>query len=281
MRNFEFASAGITVLFLGKKLCLSPEILWSMEDRYVGRVSDVTLRKMLVVTQNVCALSAHAVRKGREAVFGTTTFAYDNEYMAQQGWSKQLAAELKKYRIEMRRLTHLECVWVLQRNGVNERLHQHEVWSGRLDLELVEKAKKRAVGIGRCNVIADVPPLYLTGEMGKRVGLGGTGIRILGAMGRFEGKSGVRDFLLDSPMAECRRLAWRVRRRAEPYRLAWERAKEIFQKWLRGEVSLGRKYDRFRERYGGRDWRDADFKLNGDACEDGGGDRDFDVGEAA
>jgi hypothetical protein len=51
----------------------------------------------------------------------------------------------------------------------------------------------------------------------------------------------------------------------------------MYQEWLRGEVSLGREYDRFRESCGGRDWRDADFKLVGDACEGEGGDADFDV----
>ncbi len=281
MRDFEFASFGITVVFRGSPLFLTPEMLSDFEDRYVGRVSERTLRSMLVVSQNVCALSAHAEKDGRMAVLGTTTFLYDNEYMQQMGWSKALVAELHKFRRELQRLSRRGCVWALERNGVNQRLHEQEVWGGYLELSLVEKAKKKALGIGRCNVKVGWDPFYLAKEMGKRVGCRGNGCRHFGAMGDFEGKCGLRDFVMDSPMAECRRLAWRDRRRGEYGRVTWERAKGMYQKWLRAEVSLGREYDRFRERCGGRDWRDADFHLVGDAAELEGGNVSFDVEDYA
>jgi len=277
MTCFEFGSFGITVVFRRDGFSLTGEVLRDFEDRYVGRVSERTLRAMLVVTQNVCALSSHALKQGRKAVFGTTTFLYDNEYMKEMAWSKELVSKLRKFRSVLRRLTGRECVWVLENNGVNRRLHEQEVWSGFLELALVEQAKSKVDGIGRCNVKEGFDAFYLSKEMGKRVGCRGNGARHFGAMGDFTGKCGLRDFVMDSPMAECRRLAWRERRTAEPYRLAWERAREMYQKWLVGRVSLGREYDRFRERCGGRDWRDADFKLVGDGGESGDGDVSFNV----
>lgn len=266
MAGFEFASVGMTVVFRGSRLFLTPEMLADFEDRYVGRVSERTLQSMLVMSQNVAAVVAHAEKQGRKAVFGTTTFEYDNEYMAEMGWSKELVAKLRKFRTRLRKLTGLDCVWVLERNGKNARLHEQEVWSGFLELALVRKAKSKVEGIGRCNVKEGFDPFYLNKEMGKRVGCRGNGTRHYGVMGAFEGKCGMRDFLMDSPMAECRRLAWRERRRAELYRDTWERGREMYQEWLQGKVSLGREYDRFRERCGGRDWRDADFKLVGEAA---------------
>lgn len=271
--SFEFLSAGIHVVFRGDDLCLSPEILADFEDRYVGRVSERTLRSMLVVTQNVAALSAHAERLGRKAVFGTTTFWYDNEFMAANRWSKLLIADLAKHRTRLRRLTGLECVWVLEDNGKNRRLHEQEVWGGFLELELVEKAKETVSGIGRCNVKEGFDPFYLSKEMGKRVGCRGTGSRHFGAMGPFAGKSVVRDFVLDSPMAECRRLAWAVRVTGESYGRTWEKAAEMFQRWREGKISLGEDYDKYRQTMVG-------FQANkGDAWEARGEDRgtDFNV----
>jgi hypothetical protein len=284
MQEFAFESHGIRVEFQGRKLFLTPSMLADFEDRYVGRVSERTLQAMLTVSQNVAAIGAHAEREGRKAVFGTTTFMYDNDYMQRMGWSKALVAELRKYRTELRRLTGLECVWVLERNGVNRRLHEQEVWSGFLPLELVERAKQKGSGIGRCNVKEGFDPFYLNKEMGKSVGCRGNGIRHFGAMGPFEGKSQLRDFVLDSPMAECRRIAWAMRDNSpghwQHYSTTWRQAREIWQDWFAGRLDLGGQYDRYREAMAALHREKADNGQvgdRGDACEGKGGDTDFNV----
>jgi hypothetical protein len=74
MHEFEFAGFGIKVAFSGSALCLTAKMLADFEDRYVGRVSERTLRSMLVVTQNVAALGRHA-----EGV-GTKGRVWDNHF---------------------------------------------------------------------------------------------------------------------------------------------------------------------------------------------------------
>jgi len=277
MHFFEFSSAGIRVVFRGESFCLTSKMLADFEYRYVGRVSERTLQSMLVVSQNVSALIAHAKRVGRQAVFATTTFCYDNAYMQEMGWSKELTDKLRSFRSVLRKLSGLECVWALERNGKNARLHEQEVWSGFLELGLVEQAKWKVEGIGRCKVKEGFDPFYLNKEMGKRVGCRGNGGRHFGAMGQFAGKCGVRDFVLDSPMAECRRLAWAERpERAvdgwEPHCETWERARRLFDLWLAGKLSLGAEYDKYRETMQGFEGRRV-----GDAYEDGDGDTEFAV----
>jgi hypothetical protein len=276
MEEFEFASFGIKVGFAGSPLFLTPKMLADFEDRYVGRVSERTLQSMLVVTQNVSALSGHAEKLGRKAVLGTTTFMYDNEYMQQMGWSKCLVAELVKFRRAVRRLTGRECVWALERNGVNRRLHEQEVWSGYLELDKVEEAKKKALGIGRCNVKVGWDPFYLAKEMGKRVGCRGNGTRHFGAMGEFEGKCGMRDFLLRSPAGEIRRLVWATRDPGETAAHMWGvRGPEMYESWLSGFLSLGPEWDKYREACAAG-YRKTHGPL-GDAAELDGGDVSFDV----
>ena len=77
------------------------------------------------------------------------------------------------------------------------------------------------------------------------------------------------DFLIDSPMAECRRVAWGTRFKGETHGRIWERAREFYGRWSAGKVNLGADYDRFRGKING----------SGDAWEGEGGDVTFDVGD--
>jgi hypothetical protein len=100
---------------------------------------------------------------------------------------------------------------------------------------------------------------YMWKEMGKGLGRRGTGKRLMGCLGDFVGRCGMRDCLIDSPMAECRRLAWGMRdqtsRYRENHRVTWEKARELFQYWLAGKMSLGEEYDCYRETMKGFDPR--------------------------
>jgi hypothetical protein len=198
--------------------------------------------------------------------------------MQQMGWSKVLVAKLRKYRTALRRLTGLECVWALERNGKNARLHEQEVWSGFLELGLVAKAKRKVEGIGRCNVKEGFDPFYLAKEMGKRVGCRGNGSKHFGAMGNFEGKCGMRDFVLESPAGEVRKYIWATREANETSAHMWQvREREVYESWLAGAWSLGPEWDKYREACASG-YRKV-FGERGDAWEDEDGDADFDVGE--
>jgi hypothetical protein len=275
MREFAFPSAGICVVYRGDDLFLTQKLLAEFEDKYVGRVSERVLHGMLVIAQNVEAIRAAAQVKGDEATFGTWTFNLATEELAHR--VREVSRESALFRRKLVRLTGTCLTWVIEWGKRGGRIHGHYAADGWQSLELIEKAKQVGQGfVGRCNIKRLGAGGYMWKEMGKGVGRRGLGVKLMGSHGDFKGRSVMRDFVIDSPMAECRRLAWRERRRAEPYRLTWERGREIYQKWLRGEESLGREYDRFRESCGGRDWRDADFKLVGDAYE--GEDQSKDAG---
>jgi len=123
--------------------------------------------------------------------------------------------------------------------------------------------------VGRTNIKMLGAPGYLWKELGKSVGRRGLGSKLMGTLGDFAGRCGMRDFVLDSPMAECRRLSVRVREIGEPWRLTRERAKDLYNAWSAGKLDLGAKYDRWRGRISGG---------GGDAWEGDGADTDFDVG---
>ena len=79
MKEFEFRSAGIRVVFRGEELFLSPDLLQEFEDKYVGRVSERTMQAMLVVAQNVEAIRHRAALLEDMPTFNTWTFWLDTE----------------------------------------------------------------------------------------------------------------------------------------------------------------------------------------------------------
>jgi hypothetical protein len=267
MKEFEFASAGMSVVYVGENFCLSDALLAELEDRYVGRVSDRVLRNMLVVAQNGEAIRYRAEEFGREPTFGTITLWQSSEGL-KQAW-RQAVKSMCLYRRRLVKATGLCMVWVVEFGRRGGRMHGHFAADGRMDLEVMERAKEHTT-VGRCNIKALGAAGYLWKELGKQVGRRGLGIRLMGTLGEFKGRCGVRDFVLDSPMAECRRLAIRTRVTGEPLRLVWERARELYGAWSAGKLDLGPKYDRWRGRISGG---------GGDAWEDESGDTDFDVGE--
>jgi hypothetical protein len=254
MKEFEFRSAGIRVVFRGEELFLSQELLAEFEDKYVGRVSERTMQSMLVVAQNVEALRHRAKVMGDVATFNTWTFRVDTEELA--GQRRAMAENSHVYLRRVRRLTDASLTWVIEFGKKGGRMHGHFVADRWMELELQQRAKDwKGSFIGRCHVTTLAAGGYMWKELGKGVGRRGTGMRLMGCMGPFAGRCTMSDFLLDSPMAECRRLAWGMRdqsaRHRENHRVTWEKAAQLFQFWLAGKLSLGEEYDRYREMMAG------------------------------
>jgi len=273
MKEFEFKSAGISVVFRGDDLFLSAALLAEFEDRYVGRVSERTLQAMLVVAQNVEAIRYRAGEMGELATFGTITSWASTEALATETNRRVFVWAMSQYRRKLVKLTGACLEWVNEFGRKGGRLHGHFAADRWIDLDFMEEAKILSGAlVGRCNIEALGAPGYLWKELGKGVGRRGLGFRLMGALGDFRGRCGMRDFLLDSPMAECRRLAWASRSSAaEGYGETWEKARELFEWWLAGKMWLGEQYDRYRETMVGFDCRKV-----GDAWE--GEDQSLDVG---
>ena len=288
MKEFEFASSGIMVVFCGDDFFLSESLLAEFEDRYVGRVSEYTLGCMLAMAQNVEAVRHQAEEKGETATFGTITSWLSSQALERERNRRNWIRGMCLYRRKLVKLTGAKLVWVNEFGRKGGRLHGHFAADRSMDLDLMEEAKilcrypldvelggemvrvrMEAWGlVGRCHIKALGAPDYLWKELGKSVGRRGLGFKLMGTLGEFKGRCGVRDFVLDSPMAECRRLAVATRVTGEPLRLVWERAREHYGAWSAGKLDLGPKYDRWRGRISGG---------GGDAWEDEGGETDFDV----
>jgi hypothetical protein len=275
MTTFEFPSAGIHVVYRRDDLCLSEDLLRDFEQHYVGRVSERVVQCMLVVAQNVEAIRAAAVGRGQEATFGTWTFTLPTEELG--GQVREVLQDSALFRRKLVRLTGTRMTWVVEWGRQGGRIHGHYAADGWQDLKLVEKAKD--VGhrfVGRCNIKYLGAPGYMWKEMGKAAGRRGCGFHLMGSHGDFKGRSVMRDFVLDSPMKECRRLAWEGKERGEEYWRIWERGRKLFDGWLRGGFDLGEDYDGYRDslRVGVR--RD---ETMGDAWEPEAGDVSFEVGD--
>ena len=273
MHVFEFLSAGIHVVFRGESLFLSPELLREFEDKYVGRVSERTMLLMLVVAQNVEALRERAkIWGGFGASFNTWTTFLPTACLGER-W-REVVANSHIYLRRVRKLTGGCISWVVEWGREGGRVHGHFVSDRWMSVEEQWKAKEwRNSLMGRCHMRDLGAPGYMWKEMGKSVGRRGTGIRLMGSMGDFAGRCSVKDFVMDSPMAECRRLAWGMRDQSrghrEDYRVTWAKASQLFELWLAGKLSLGEKYDRYRETVAGFErqtlgdsWEGEDQSLN-------------------
>ncbi len=245
MRQFDFPSAGIHVVYRRDDLFLSADLLSDFEDHYVGRVSERVLHGMLVIAQNVEAIRAAAHVKGDEATFGTWTFKLPTDEL--EVHIRDVLTDSALFRRKLVRLTGTCLTWVVEWGRRGGRIHGHYAADGWQDLEAVEKAKQVGNGfVGRCNIKRLGAPGYMWKEMGKGAGRRGLGFHLMGSHGDFKGRSVMRDFLIDSPMAECRRLAWGTRFTGEPHGRIWERARDLYAAWSAGNLDLGADYDRFR-----------------------------------
>ena len=278
VQTFEFRSAGIRVEFYGEHLFLSEKLLGQFEDKYVGRVSERTMQAMLVMSQNVEALRERAkMWGGFGASFNTWTSFLPTEDLGER-W-KEVVKNSHVYLRRVRKLTGGCLTWVVEFGKKNGRVHGHFVSDRWMSVEQQTKAKKwRNSLMGRCHMCDLGEGSYMWKEMGKRVGRRGTGIRLMGNMGKFDGRCGMKDFEIDSPMAECRRLMNGMRDRSAGHRednwVTWEKARVLFERWLAGKITLGEKYDRYRETMAGVKWGGGGDAWEG---EDGSLDGTFNV----
>lgn len=263
MREFDFPSAGIRVVYRRDHLFLSPDLLADFEDHYVGRVSERVLHGMLVIAQNVEAIRAAAHTKGEEATFGTWTFKLPTDELDCR--IREVLSDSALFRRKLVRLTGGCLTWVIEWGRRGGRIHGHYAADGWQDLGLIEKAKQVGQGlVGRCNIKRLGAPGYMWKEMGKGAGRRGLGFHLMGSHGDFKGRSVMRDFVIDSPMAECRRLAWGTRFPGQAHGSVWERARELFQYWLAGRLSLGEDYDRYRDTMLGFEQRNVGDAYEGE-----------------
>jgi hypothetical protein len=255
MRGFEFLSAGIRVVFRGDQLFLSPVLLAEFEDKYVGRVSERTMQSMLVMAQNEEALRERATMHGGfGASFNSWTSYLPTEELEER-W-QEVVENSHVYLRRVRKITGGCLAWVVEFGRKGGRVHGHFVSDRWMNRRQQTEAKTwRNSLMGRCHMTELGEGGYMWKEMGKAVGRRGTGKRLMGCMGDFVGRCGMKDFVLDSPMAECRRLAWGMReqslRHRESYRVTWDKARQLFGLWLAGKLSLGEDYDRYRETMSG------------------------------
>jgi len=274
--QFEFPSAGIRVCFRGNDLFLTPKMRAEFEDKYVGRVSERTMQSMLVMAQNVAALCERAKQWGDfGASFNSwTSFLSDEEL--EERW-KEVVHNSHIYMRRVRKQTGGCLTWVVEWGKKSHRVHGHFVSDRWMSVDQQWDAKDwRNSLMGRCNMTKVGAHGYMWKEMGKGLGRRGTGVKLQGCMGDFVGKCGMRDFVIDSPMAECRRLACAM---SDVKHRGWTEednrlARGLFQSWLAGRMDLGEEYDRYREAM-----RGAGRQVeHGDSWEDEeGGDTDFDV----
>jgi len=255
MTSFEFLSAGIHVDFRGEQCFLSERLLGQFEDKYVGRVSERTMQSMLVVAQNVEALRERAKMWGDfGASFNSWTSFLPTDELERR--RKEVVKNAHVYLRRVRKITGGCLTWVIEFGKKGGRLHGHFVSDRWMSVEQQRKAKAwRNSLMGRCHMCDLGSGSCMWKEMGKRVGRRGTGLRLMGSMGDFAGRCTMIDFVIDSPMAECNRLAWAMReqgsRHRECYRVTWAKAAHFFELWLAGKFSLGEKYDHYRETMAG------------------------------
>jgi|HubBroStandDraft_6_1064221.scaffolds.fasta_scaffold123959_3 hypothetical protein len=276
--QFTFPSAGIRVTFRGSDLFLGDKFMAEFEDKYVGRVSERTLWAMLVCAQNTKAIKERSKMWGDFGPsFNTWTSFLSTEELSER-W-KEVKKNSHVYLNRVRKLTGGCLTWVFEFGKQGGRPHGHFVMDRWMSVDQQWDAKGwRNSLMGRCHMCELGAPGYMWKEMGKSVGRRGTGVRLMGSMGDFVGRCTMSDFLIDSPAAECRRLAMQEQLLCGGTRKYTERtgqaAGALFRAWLAGRMSLGEEYDRYRESIQGSVGR----AEHGDSWEEEeGGDTEFNV----
>lgn len=112
MKEFEFASAGIMLVFAGDDLFLSREVLREIEDFYVGPVSERTVRNVLVSARNTEAIRHQAAEAGGVATFGTVTSWLSTKALGQEGNRWNWIRGMCLYRRRLVKLTGAKMAWV-------------------------------------------------------------------------------------------------------------------------------------------------------------------------